>query len=380
MSKIGIDRDVPGTMSYDLKLLFPVLCLAGIGVVMVFSASSALAGQKFGSHYYFLKRQAFFLGLGSGVLFLCRHIPYGLFKLAAYPLLALSAIFLAALHVPFLGYAAAGSTRWLDLGLFSFQPSEMARFAMIVFLASSMSKNPDSIKRFSSGFLPHMIALGVFTALIFMEPDFGSAVILAAVTWIMLFVGGGRLRHLAGSLALLLPVFFFFMINAQYRVKRILTFLNPWENSAGDGYQIVHSLMAFGSGGIWGMGIGKGYQKLFYLPEPHTDFIFSVIGEEMGLAGALFILALYSVIVWQGIKVSLHAKDAFGSFLSMGLITAIGLQACVNMAMTMGLLPTKGLALPFLSYGGTSLLINMASVGILMNIGANQEKKAYEKR
>jgi cell division protein FtsW len=198
--------------------------------------------------------------------------------------------------------------------------------------------------------------------------------ILAALTWLMMFVGGVRCLHLFTSLLVLLPVAYYFLINAEYRVKRILSFLDPWQYPADEGYQIVHSLMAFGTGGLWGTGIGKGYQKLFYLPEPHTDFIFSIIGEEVGLVGVLIIIGLYGLILMKGIQIARNAPDTFGSLLALGLTTAMGLQICTNMGVTLGLLPTKGLTLPFLSYGGTSLLLNMASIGILMNISAARSK------
>jgi cell division protein FtsW len=189
----------------------------------------------------------------------------------------------------------------------------------------------------------------------------------------MLFVGGVRITYLLGSLILASPVIYYLMVSADYRIERIMSFMNPWHYSADKGYQVVHSLLAFGTGGIWGTGIGKGYQKLFYLPEPHTDFIFSVIGEELGLIGVLIILGLYTIILWRGIAIARNSKDAFGSFVAIGLTTAIGLQICVNMGVALGLLPTKGLTLPFLSYGGTSLLMNMVSIGVLMNIGSMEK-------
>ena len=238
-----------------------------------------------------------------------------------------------------------------------------------------MSKKQEVIKDFYIGFLPHFIVLCLFTVLIFAQPDFGSVVILGTITWIMLFIGGVRLRHLFLSMLLILPLVYYFMITAQYRIRRITSFLDPWQYPTEEGYQIVHSLMAFGTGGIWGSGIGKGYQKLFYLPEPHTDFIFSVVGEELGLVGVLIILGLYTLILWRGLYIAKIAKDPFSTFMAAGITAAILLQVCVNMGVTLGLLPTKGLTLPFLSYGGTSLIINMASVGILMNIGAKNARK-----
>ena len=354
---------------YDVRLLFPVLFLVGIGIVMVYSASSALAFKKFGTEYYFLKKQLLFALLGIVALIICSRFPYRFFRSLTYPLLILALFFLAVILITGLGYSAGGAKRWFRLGSFSFQPSEFARFALIIYIAYSMNKKKDVLKNFYVGFLPHIMILCMFTVLIIFQPDFGSVVILGVLTWIMLFVGGVRLSYLITSLVLIIPAAYFFMISADYRLKRITSFLDPWQHSANDGYQIVHSLMAFGTGGIWGAGIGKGYQKLFYLPEPHTDFIFSVIGEELGLWGVLIILGLYILIFWRGISIAGNCGDSFGSFVAIGLTTAIGLQVCVNMGVALGLLPTKGLTLPFLSYGGTSLLLNMACIGILMNIG-----------
>lgn len=356
--------------SYDVKLLFPVLFLVGIGIVMVYSASSALALKKYGTGYYFLKKQACFALLGIVVLIICRRIPARLFRPLTYPIMIMAITLLAAIKFTKFGHSVGGSARWLRFGGFTFQPSEFARFALIIYLAYSLDKKKDKLNDFYVGFLPHILVLGILTALIFIQPDFGAVLILGAITWIMLFVGGGRLRHLLLSFAALLPVIYFFMANAEYRLKRLLSFMDPWQHPLNEGYQIVHSLMAFGSGGAWGTGIGKSYQKLFYLPEPHTDFIFSVIGEELGLVGVLLILGLYILIFWRGVWIARNTEDSFEALLAMGLTTAIGLQVCVNMGVTLGLLPTKGLALPFLSYGGTSLLVNMASIGILMNIAA----------
>jgi cell division protein FtsW len=358
------------TFQYDVRLLFPVLFLVGIGIVMVYSASSALALKRFGTDMFFLKKQSGYAMLGILALVVCSHIPYRLYGTLAYPLLIAAVVALAAIPLSGLGYAAGGSARWLRLGPLTFQPSELARFALIVYLAYSISKKEERIEEFAVGFLPHVLVLGMLSALILIQPDFGSVVILAALTWIMLFVGGARIVHLGSTLLLLVPVAVYVMMGAQYRIKRIMTFLDPWAYPADEGYQIVHSLMAFGSGGLWGTGIGKGYQKLFYLPEPHTDFIFSVVGEELGLAGVVLILVLYGLIIWQGILIAARAHDDFGRLMALGITAALALQVCINTGVTLGLLPTKGLTLPFLSYGGTSLLFNMASIGVLMNIGA----------
>ena len=242
--------------------------------------------------------------------------------------------------------------------------------ALVIYLAYSMSKKDELLRDFSVGFLPHMIVLGLFTILLLIQPDFGSVVIFGLLTWIMLFVGGCRILHLLSVVLLLAPMAWLFMTQADYRVRRLMSFMDPWQYRADEGYQIVHSFMAFGTGGITGAGLGKGYQKLFYLPEPHTDFIFSVVGEELGLIGVMIVILLYGIMLMRGIRIARHAQDRFGALLAMGITVTIGLQVCINMGVTLGLLPTKGLTLPFLSYGGTSLLINMAAVGIMMNIGA----------
>jgi cell division protein FtsW len=360
--------------TYDIQLLFPVLFLVGIGIVMVYSASSALALKKFGTDYFFLKKQALFSLAGVVVLVACRHFPYKFYRPLTYPLLALSIILLIAVLIPQFGVSAGGATRWLRIGRFTFQPSELARVALVIYLAYSLEKKGEQLKDFSVGFLPHVLLLAVLAAVIIQQPDFGSVVILGVLTGLMLFIGGVRIKHLFLAVITLVPVGVYLLMNAEYRWKRLLGFIDPWQYPAAEGYQIVHSLMAFGTGGITGTGIGKGYQKLFYLPEPHTDFIFSVVGEELGLIGVLAIIGLYAWILVCGIRIAQNAADPFGSFLAVGLTVAMGLQIVVNMGVALSLLPTKGLTLPFLSYGGTSLLLNMASIGMLMNISASNNK------
>ncbi|MFO7557522.1 MAG: putative lipid II flippase FtsW [Desulfobacterales bacterium] len=362
------------SISYDIKLLFPVLILVGIGIVMVYSASSAMAFKKFGTDSYFLKKQGTFALAGIVALVILRHTPYRLFRSLSYIILISSFVMLSLVKVPDIGYSAGGADRWIRLLGLSFQPSEFARFSMIIYLAYSMSKKQEKIKEFSIGFMPHVFVLSIYTLLILIQPDFGSVIILCLLTWIMMFSGGVRITHLLSGLLVALPLAVYLMQNATYRMKRVLSFMDPWSHSADEGYQVVHSLMAFGSGGIFGSGIGQGYQKLFYLPEPHTDFIFSVVGEELGFFGVLFIIGLYTVILWRGIIISKNSEDLFGSFVALGITTAMGLQIGINMGVAMGLLPPKGLALPFLSYGGSSLLINMACIGILMNIGASHTR------
>ncbi len=360
----------PTALGYDVRLLFPVLFLVGIGIVMVYSASSALALKKFGEDAYFLKRQAVYAAFGLSLMILCRRFPLRWLRTLTYPLLGLAVFLLIAVKVTSFGAAAGGAVRWLRFGSISFQPVEFVRFALILYLAYSMSKKGEKLKDFSVGFVPHALVLVLLASLIMLQPDFGSAVILCAITWIMMFVGGVRLRHLSLAFLVLLPAAVMLMVKADYRMARLLSFLNPWDYAANEGYQAIQSLIAFGVGGLWGAGIGSGYQKLFYLPEPHTDFIFSVIGEEAGLIGVLIVVGCYGLVIWRGIRIAFKARKSFDALLATGLTVSLGLQVLINMGVALSLLPTKGLTLPFISYGGTSLLMNMASIGILMNLDA----------
>ena len=280
---------------------------------------------------------------------------------------------LCAVHVPSLGHRAGGAYRWLKLGRITFQPSEFAKLALIIYLAYSLSKKQDMIKDFSVGFVPHAIIFTILAILVLTQPDLGTVIILGVITWTMMFIAGVKIRYLLMPFPFLIPLGYFFVYKVSYRMSRIFAFLHPWEDPLDTGYQITHSLKAFGSGGIFGKGLGLGIQKLHYLPEPHTDFILSVIGEELGLAGVLFTLILYSVIIWRGAKIARKSETLFGALLAAGLTTSLGIQVVINAGVALGVLPTKGLTLPFLSYGGTSLLINMACMGILMNIGAAAE-------
>lgn len=360
---------------YDVWLTLPVMFLVGIGIVMVYSASSALALKKFGTDYYFLKRQLAYSVGGCLLLIFFRHLSLKILHAGVYLLLFATILLLAAVQIPGLGITAGGATRWLYLGAFSFQPSELARLALVVYLAFSIEKKGDLIKTFSVGFVPHVLILGIFVGLIMLQPDFGSAAILCVIAWGMMFMGGVRLRYLISSVLPLLLAGYLVLVNSPYRLRRLLSFWDPWQYATDEGYQAIHSLMAFGTGGIWGVGVGGGYQKLFYLPEPHTDFIFSVIGEELGLIGVLAVVTCYGMIIWRGIGIARGTEGTFESLVAAGLTFSIGLQVCINMGVALALLPTKGLTLPLLSYGGSSLLVNMAGIGLLMNIGASERNE-----
>ena len=357
---------------YDLMLLIPTVFLLAIGLVVVYSASSNLAALRMNDGNYFLKRQAVYCILGILMMIILRNVPEKYLHRGAYPLLGLSFALLLALHIPGLGLHAGGATRWLRLGGLAFQPSEMAKFSLAVFLAYSMAKKGLEMSSFTKGVLFHLAVIGVMMLLILSQPDLGTTVIIGAWTFVMLFVGGARFWQLGILAAAAIPPLIYMIMHAEYRVKRLMAFLDPWEDPQGIGFQIIHSFLAFGSGGFLGVGLGNSKQKLFYLPEPHTDFALSIAAEEMGFVGVALITILFGILIMRGIYIALNARDLYSSYLAFGLSFFLGLQVLINMSVVMGLLPTKGLTLPFISYGGSALVMNLMAVGILMRISAKQ--------
>lgn len=356
------------TSDTDRFLIISTLLLVGIGVVMVYSTSSIMATKRFGNEYFFIKKHLMYAFAGLISFITASKIPYQIYRKAAYPVLILSAIFLVCIYIPGLGVTAGGARRWVRLGPLAFQPSEPAKLAVVLFLAYSLSAKADRIKSFSLGFLPNILIPGVIIGLIVLEPDLGTSLTVASIVLIMNFVGGVRIRHMMMLLLPAVPLLYLLMHRFSYMMKRILVYLDPWKDPEGAGFQMVQSFLAFGNGGIYGVGLGESKQKLFYLPEAHTDFILSVIGEELGLIGVGVVIALYIIFLVCGLRVALKAKDLHAKHLALGLTLMVVLQAAVNMAVVLGLLPPKGLTLPFISYGGTSLVINMAAVGVLLNI------------
>ncbi len=354
----------------DLILLLVTLLLVTVGTVMIYSSSSILATERFHDGQFFLKKQLFFLILGILIMVLMTRIPYYQLRKLAWPGIVVSALFLCALMVPGLGIRAGGAVRWLNIGVFSFQVSEMVKIALILFLAHFLALKVNRIREIRHGLLIPLGVMGGLVGLILLQPDFGTTVILAAITLMMIYLAGGRILHLAGLAALFIPAAVWLLLHKSYRLARLMTFLDPWKDPHRSGFQIIQSMISFGSGGAFGVGIGDGMQKLFYLPEPHTDFILSVIAEESGFIGVVLILFLYIVLIIRGFQISLKAPDLFGNLLAAGLTMLIALEAFINIAGIMGLIPLKGLALPFLSYGGTSLLMSLAAIGILLNISS----------
>jgi len=340
------------------------------GLAVLYSASLHSAGRIYGDQFYFIKKQVIFAAGGLVCLFFFRFLPYKNLKKAAYPGILLSIILLAAIYLTPLGHTVGGASRWLKLPFISFQPGVFSFYTIIIYLAHTISIHQEDMHSFKKGILPHLILFAIFALFLYFQPDFGSIVITAAIIWIMLISGGARTKHMALLTCTGIALGTFFMLQQDYRVDRILSFLNPWEYSSTISYQATMSLKAFINGGFFGTGLGDGMLKLEYLPESHTDFIFSIIGEETGFIGVFFLVFLFSAFLIRGFKIAENAPDKFGALLAAGITSVIGLHVVINMGVTLSILPPKGLPLPFISYGGTALLMNMSAVGILMNIGA----------
>lgn len=355
----------------DILILVITLILVTVGTAMIYSSSSIMAMEKFKDAQYFLKKQVFFVLIGMAAMVLLTKLDYHLLKKWAYPGVVLSIILLLLIFVPHLGIRAGGARRWLNLVFFSFQVTELVKICIVLFLAHFLSRKINYLKSFSRGVLAPLLITFVLIALIALQPDFGSAVIIAMIFMMVLFLAGCSVKHLAGLTALLVPVAVWMVMFKSYRVDRLKVFLNPWSDPANKGFQIIQSLLSFGSGGAFGVGIGDGMQKLFYLPEPHTDFILSVIAEESGFVGVMAVICLFAVLIVRGFMVAFRAPDLFGTLLAAGLTMVLALGAFINIAGVMGLIPLKGLTLPFLSYGGTSLVMSLVAVGILLNISSH---------
>ena len=344
-----------------------------IGVVMIYSSSNIYAGEKYQDSFYFLKRHLAFLTIGLLITFLAMLIDYRWFKKYAGQLLWVSFFLLVLVLIPGLGREVSGARRWFRFKFLSFQPSELANLALIIYISDFISRKGDKIKSLVTGFIPPICVLGATCVLILLQPDLGTAIALGSVVLIMLFVAGVRGKYISSLILCSLPVVYFLVFSVPYRRARILAFLNPWLDPKGTGFQIIQSQIAIGSGGFVGLGLGHSKQKLFYLPAAHTDFIFSIIGEELGLLGSLGVITLFIIFIQQGLKIIKNAQDKFSYFLALGLILMISLKAIVNIGVSCGVFPTKGLPLPFISYGGSSLIFDMVSLGILINIARTGE-------
>ena len=355
------------------KVLFAVtLLLVLIGVVMVFSASAVMAKDRFGSPYAFFLRQLAWAVAGLAAMIVITKIDYRHYKHPAivFGLLSITTLLLIAV---FFFDRSHNTHRWLHIGLFSLQPSELAKPAIILFLAYFLENRLKTIDDWRGTLVPALIPSLMLAALIVKQPDLGTAIACIFITASILFVAGLELRYFAYGALASLPLLYLLIFRVGWRYKRILAFMDPYADPQGSGFHIIQSLIAVSTGGIAGVGLMEGKQKLFYLPEPHTDFIFSVISEEVGLLGSLAVVLLFAIFLYRGVRVAVHAPDQFARFLATGITAMVVVQALFNISVVLGMLPTKGIPLPFISYGGTSLFITLASVGVLLNISQHAD-------
>lgn len=358
----------------DLTIVFAVASLVTIGIIMVFSASYTYSLVQYNDGLHYLNRMAMWTILGSIAMFMTSKIKYIVWKRWSKFILLASLVSLLLLFTP-LGITVKGATRWLGAGPIRVMPSEIAKLGMIIFLAASIENKGEGIKKFTTGIVPYIALGGIFFYLINEQPDFSTAVVVIAIMITMIFIGGMKITHFIAlgtsvfaGIGFMLYQLLFVPERASYRTDRLMTFMDPWANAQGEGYQIIQSLYALGAGGILGKGLGKSVQKHLYLPEPQNDFIFSVIGEELGFVGGLVVMLLFMLLIWKGIKIAMNAPDLFSSLVATGIVTMISVQVIINIGVTTSSMPVTGMPLPFISYGGSSLMIFMTAMGILINI------------
>ncbi|MGO0122020.1 putative lipid II flippase FtsW [Desulfothermobacter acidiphilus] len=357
----------------DFLLFFVVLLLLCLGLIMVWSASEYSAMVCYGNSLYYFKRQLLHALIGMGALCFFLRYDYWKFRRFARPLLLLSFLLLVLVLVPGVGDVSHGAQRWISLGPVSFQPAELVKFGLLLFVADGLSRQGGEAKKFRT-LLPYLAVTGLAALLVVVEPDLGTALALTGIVFILFFCAGVPLSTLGLMVLAGLACVGLAIKIEPYRLVRLFAFLDPWKDPLGAGFHIIQSLYAIGSGGIFGVGLAQGKQKLLYLPEQHTDFIFAVIGEELGLVGALIVLTLFVILIWRGLRAALYAPDTFGCYLAAGITAGIGLQAFINIGVVTGSLPITGIPLPFLSYGGTSLVFTLASIGILLNISRSSAR------
>ncbi len=349
-------------------LLMATLLLLTIGVVMLFSTSSLQARDRYGDSNYLLKRQLVWLLIGGAGCVAAASVPYPKLRGVCGPALAIGGVLLVLVLIPQIGLKVGGARRWLSFGGLQVQPSEFVKLALIIWMAHYLAKEKRWIHQFKRGFLLPMAVTGTLLLLVLAEPDFGSTALMAAVAFCLMFLAGVRLRYLVPTLLTGMVGFAVLLWNSPLRMARLMAYTDLEKYKAGPGYQVYQAVLAFGSGGVSGLGLGNSRQKMFYLPEAHTDFIFPIVGEELGLIGTLAVVALFMALIGCGVIISMRAPDVFGQYLGLGVTLLIALQALINIGVVTAWLPTKGLALPFLSYGGSNLLMNLIGVGILLNI------------
>lgn len=355
--------------------LFSVgILLSLFGLMMIYSSSAMMGMQKYGDSLFYVKKQAIFLGLGWILYFIVAQIP--VVRMSSWRIIALILSFLALIVVliPGLGHTAGGAQRWISIGIGQFQPAELARLLLLFYIAATLAVKADRLDSFNKGFLPLLVVTGAMMLLLILQPDFGSAMSVFALSVALWFVGRVPLAYIGGIFVLALPAVVLLIFGASYRAQRVMTFLDPWADPQGAGFQVIQSFIAFYQGGWTGVGLGNSQQKLFYLPEAHTDFIFSVLGEELGILGIVFVVALFLSLLFIGARITRAQMSHFGYYLAAGLTLFVCLPALLNMMVTLGMLPTKGLPLPFFSSGGSSLLVSLMALGLLQSLYARRDE------
>lgn len=354
----------------DYILLFLTILLVGFGLVIIFSASSVRAIVEHHNPWYYVLKQSVFAFIGLVLMFLIIVLPYSFWRKAGPFLMLFSILLLALLLIA--GGKINGAKRWIALGSFSFQPAEFAKLSIIVYLSALISKKGEDIRVFKKGLLPILIVLGITVSLIMMQPDFGTVIIVSCIAGTIILIGGITWRHLIMLALGLIPAFIYLLLSKSYRLQRLYSFMNPLDYQLDSGYQLIQSLYALGHGGLFGSGLGRSTQKLFYLPEAHTDFIFSILGEELGFIGAAVLILIYILFIWRGCLAAVRCSDPHGAMMAMGIVAMISVQALLNIGGVTGSLPITGVPLPFISYGGSSLILCMVSTGILLSISRHR--------
>lgn len=365
---------MPRKLEPDWRIMVCTVALVLAGLVMIFSASGTVAGTRYGDPAYFLKRQIVWALIGFAGMVVAMRVNYRKLQDLAPYLYITALILLFMVLIPGIGREVSGARRWIGLGPVTFQPSEFAKLALIIAFAHFLVKKEavGRLRDFVTGYVPNALALAVCFVLILLQPDMGTSLIAAAVIFSLFFIAGIRFSFILGTFLSMLPFLYVAVLNVDYRRRRILSFLDPWADPSDSGFQIIQSYVALGNGHIFGIGLGEGRQKNFYLPDAHTDFIFSIIGEELGFAGCAVIVLLFALFVYFGLRAALKAPDPFGMYLAAGITLSIGFQAAVNFGVATGLLPTKGLPLPFISLGGSALVMWLISVGLLLNVSQHR--------
>lgn len=355
----------------DALLLLSTFLLLGIGLVMVYSSSSVWSLYKFDISYYYLRRQGIFALMGLAVMFLCSRFNYWNWRRLVQPVFWVNLALLVLVFVPGIGFSRSEAQRWINLGFVQFQPTDVTKFAMVLFTANYLVAKKEYIHTFKRGLLPVLIIASITSCLIMMQPDLGTTLTILLTVFILLYGGGVRILHLSGVAVAggsIIAGLMLFVPRYRYQLSRLTSFLNPWEDPTGTGWQIIQSLLAIGSGSLGGVGLGASRQKFLYLPEPWSDFIYAIICEELGFIGGAAVIILFLILIWRGFRIAISAPDLFGKYLAMGLTTIIAVQAAINLGVVLGTLPVTGITLPLVSYGGTSLMMNLTFIGILLNI------------